>query len=323
MKTLISIIIPTYKRTKYLVKLLNNLISNNMNFKNFEIIICDSDKTQVNHHIINKIINNFKNIKIKYINILDNNHSKKRNIGIKNASSNLLIFLDDDCFPEKKFISKYYEILTRVKDKAIFCGSVTYQKNLSPFIKYRESRHFQITDKTKVTRDIVMPEKIVTMNMAFNLFKINKNYLFNEKFNFYGFEDYDFAYNQVKSGVKIFKCSPSVVHYDQRSYEKYLYKIIFVASEGMKYLIKLNYEASKKINYMRLENNFIISKLLKINSLFLLFKNLVYLMIFIEKKIISLPILIKVGIVFAYLTGCLLRNDVKKKHKFNNYKWYV
>ena len=74
---------------------------------------------------------------------------------------------------------------------------------------------------------------------------------------------------------------------------------------------------------MRLENNFIIRKLLKIHSLFLLFKNLVYLMIFIEKKIISLPILIKVGIVFAYLTGCLLRNDVKKKYKFDNYKWYV
>ena len=44
MKPLISIIIPTYKRSKYLVKLVNNLITNNINFKYFEIIICDSDK---------------------------------------------------------------------------------------------------------------------------------------------------------------------------------------------------------------------------------------------------------------------------------------
>ena len=74
MKPLVSVIIPTYKRTKFLVKLLNNLITNNMNFKNFEIIICDSDKTKINFLIIGNIINKFKNVIIKYINILENNH---------------------------------------------------------------------------------------------------------------------------------------------------------------------------------------------------------------------------------------------------------
>ena len=69
MKPLISVIIPTYKRKKFLIKLLNNLIIKNINFKNFEIIICDSDKTKINSLIIKKIINNFKNNKIKYINI--------------------------------------------------------------------------------------------------------------------------------------------------------------------------------------------------------------------------------------------------------------
>ena len=78
---------------------------------------------------------------------------------------------------------------------------------------------------------VVKPEKIVTMNMAFNLSKINKKYLFNEKFNFYGFEDYDFAFNQVKAGIKIYRCSPTVVHYDLRNYEKYLHKIIFIGNE--------------------------------------------------------------------------------------------
>ena len=254
---------------------------------------------------------------------MENNHSKKRNIGIANASSNLLIFIDDDCFPEKNFISKYYKILTKEKDRAIFCGSVTYPKNLNPLNKYRQSCHFQISNKVMVSKKNVEPQKIVTMNMAFNLSKINKKYLFNEKFNFYGFEDYDFAFNQVKSGIKIYRCSPSVVHYDLRSYEKYLYKFIFIGNEGMKYLIKLNYEASRKINYTYLEENFFIKNLLKINKSFLLFKILVNLMIYVEKKIIFLPILIKLGIMSAYLVGCLLRKDISKKYKFNNNNWYV
>ena len=323
MKPLISIIIPTYKRRKFLIKLLYNLISKNMNFKNFEIIICDSDKTKINSLAINNINNYFKNVKIKYINLLENNHSKKRNAGIKNASSNLLVFLDDDCFPEKKFISKYYKILSREKDRAIFCGTVIYPNSKSTFVEYRQSRHFQISDKILVLKEIVNPEKIVTMNMAFNLSKINKKFLFNENFNFYGFEDYDFAFNQAKSGIKIYKCSPTVTHYDLRSYEKYLHKMIFIGNEGMKYLIELNYDASKSINYMQLENNLIIKTLLKFKYSFFLLKNLVDLIIYIEKKIVSFPTIIRIGIIFAYLTGCLLRKDIHKKYKFNNSNWYV
>ena len=46
----ISIIIPTFNRSHYLIKILNNLRSNFINFKNFEVLICDSyskDNTQI------------------------------------------------------------------------------------------------------------------------------------------------------------------------------------------------------------------------------------------------------------------------------------
>ena len=157
MKPLVSIIIPTFKRPKSLVRLIDNLIRKNLNFRNFEIIICDSDKLKFNCNLIKKISNNFKNIKLKYINILENNHSKKRNVGIRNASSNLLIFIDDDCFPEKNFINNYYKILSQKKYKAIYCGSVTYPKNNNSFTRYRESRHFQISKKIKVSEEVVTP----------------------------------------------------------------------------------------------------------------------------------------------------------------------
>ena len=52
-KHFISIIIPTYKRPIYL-KNSNFLISNYLNFKFFEVIICDSDKSLRNKLIINE-----------------------------------------------------------------------------------------------------------------------------------------------------------------------------------------------------------------------------------------------------------------------------
>lgn len=323
MKPLISIIIPTYKRSKYLVKLINNLINNNINFKYFEIIICDSDRQKINYKLIKNIKCNYKNVKIKYINLIENNHSKKRNIGIKRASSKFLIFLDDDCLPEKNFIRKYYKILFKEKEKAIFCGSVIYPENLSRFHNYRQQRHFQISNKLFL-RENIGPEKIVTMNMAFNLSKIDKKKLFNERFNYYGFEDYDFAFRQSESGVKIYKCSPLVLHNDQRNYEKYLYKILFLGEEGMVYLLKLNLKAAKHINYYKLENNFIIKNLLKYNLTFYILRFLMKNIIKIEKNLASPFFMYKLGIIFSYLLGCYLRKHIKiRKKLLGRGNWYV
>jgi GT2 family glycosyltransferase len=322
MKPLISIIIPTYKRSKYLVKLVNNLITNNINFKYFEIIICDSDKQKINYKLIKNIKCNYKNVQIKYLNLLENNHSKKRNIGIKRASSKFLIFLDDDCIPEKKFISKYFQILSKQKDKAIFCGSVIYPENSNRFHKFREKRHFQVFNK-QVLKENISPEKIVTMNMAFDLTKIDKKKLFNEKFNFYGFEDYDFAYRQSKSGIKIYKCAPLVVHNDYRSYEKYLYKFVFLGEEGMKYLLKLNLEAAKNINYYKLENNLIIKHFLKQNYTYVFLNYIMKVIINLEKKLILPFFVLKLGIIFSYLLGSFLRKHINIRKKLLKNSWYV
>jgi len=49
----ISVVIPTYNRSKYLLKILDILKSNSINFHRFEVIICDSfskdhTKTKIN-----------------------------------------------------------------------------------------------------------------------------------------------------------------------------------------------------------------------------------------------------------------------------------
>ena len=82
----ISIIIPTYKRNKYLLKIINNL-NRQFFFNNFfEIIVIDSFKN-----------NFFRELKLKntrYFNITENSNSLKRNIGIKKAKYKNIIFMD-------------------------------------------------------------------------------------------------------------------------------------------------------------------------------------------------------------------------------------
>jgi len=95
-----SVIIVTYNTDKELLS--QNLDSLTMqNNKNFEIIIVDnSDKTNVKSSALK--------YSLKYIKLNKNyGLSLARNIGIKFAKGNIVIFLDDDAIPAPDFVEKH------------------------------------------------------------------------------------------------------------------------------------------------------------------------------------------------------------------------
>ena len=73
-KTTCSIIIPTFNRSLYLIKIIKKLVISQYNL---EIIVCDSrskDQTKKKLEVISRL-NKHQNI--KYIDIRKNNHSRK------------------------------------------------------------------------------------------------------------------------------------------------------------------------------------------------------------------------------------------------------
>jgi glycosyltransferase involved in cell wall biosynthesis len=320
----ISVVIPTFNRSKYLLKILQKLKKNFLNFKNFEIIICDSyskDNTEIK-------INNFKKnnlfLPIQYLNIRKNIHSLKRNLGLRFAKGKYIIFLDDDCFPEDTFVKNYYALLIQNKE-VIYCGTVKYPKQLlkKNFIKYRQSTHFIVNKGVDSSLDYLPAKKIVTMNMAFkkDIFIRNK-VLFNNNFNRYGFEDYELGFRLTSiNKFKIIKSSPVIYHNDERTFFKYLEKIKFLGFEGMKYLIKLNFLAAKNNNFYKLEIFFLSRFLLNFN----IFKDILILIqkfcVFVDKKFLYFPFIYKIAIGSAYLEGCFYRKRYNDNRYINSF-WY-
>jgi len=321
-KVLISVIIPTYNRSKYLLKILSILKNNFLNFKSFEIIICDSLSKDDTKLRVNVFKNNNSYLLLRYIYNLKNIHSIKRNVGVKLAKGKYIIFLDDDCFPSNTFLRDYYNLLAR-NDKVVYCGSVKYPSSSlkKNFIKYRQSKHFVFKEKNNILINVTA-DKIVTMNMALKRNIILKHKIFfNNSFNRYGFEDYEFGFRLINSGFKIVKSHPIVYHHDLRSFDLYLKKIKFLGFESMKYLINLNLAAAKNNNFYKLENFFLVKFLLN----FHIFKNLLLLIqnisIFLDKKFVYLPFIYKVALGSAYLEGCFYRNRYNDWSNINN-KWY-
>jgi len=90
---LVSIIMPYYKKKKYIELAVNSVIQ--QTYKNFELIIVYDDENKEDLNLLKKIIKKDKRIKL-YINKKNLGAGRSRNKGIKLSKGSLIAFLDSD-----------------------------------------------------------------------------------------------------------------------------------------------------------------------------------------------------------------------------------
>ena len=318
----ISLIISTHNRPLNIMGIINS-VQKQVNFtKNYEIIICGSsaeDKLKINSYI-----KNFLSLNIKYLDSKINHQAYKRNHAALNSSGKYLIFIDDDCFPDKKFFSHHYNLLKLNQKQVIYCGAVEYVKDIKnkKLIKFRNETLISLKDKNSNN----VPEKnFISMNMCLprNYFLLN-NYLFDSRFKFYGFEDFEFAYRVRKAGYRIKLSRALVMHKDLRDLPVFLDKFTALV-EGVDDIEKLNTEAAAKSIFYKIKKNFIVNLILKIPFIYLVFDLIIKGIILIEKKqpLYCAP-LYKIGIFFAFMKGLQIKSSLEKKnnHLLKDNNWY-
>ena len=91
--SLISVIIPYFRKKKYILKTINSVI--NQSYKKFEIIIIYDDEEKRDLEFIKKISKKDKRIKL-LINKRNYGAGISRNLGIKISKGNYISFIDSD-----------------------------------------------------------------------------------------------------------------------------------------------------------------------------------------------------------------------------------
>ncbi len=131
-KSIVSIIIPTFKRNQYLKRAINSVL--NQTFNEFEIIVVDDNNEGSRYRKLSeKLMEDYTdNEKVIYIKHQQNlNGAAARNTGIKFSKSKYIAFLDDDdeYLPEK--IELQIKLLEKFDDTwgAVYCGYSIYKKN--------------------------------------------------------------------------------------------------------------------------------------------------------------------------------------------------
>lgn len=110
----ISVVIRTYNEQKHLQDVLESLV--HQNYKNYEIVLVDSESTDSTLEIAQKY-----NVKIVGIRKKDFNYSYASNIGIENASGDIVCFLSGHSVPVKQtYLSDTNEVFQNQKIGACY-----------------------------------------------------------------------------------------------------------------------------------------------------------------------------------------------------------
>ncbi len=129
---LISIVLPTYNRSKTIKKSVDSIL--NQTYSNFELIIvddCSTDNTS-------DIINNYYDKRIKYYKFKENKGAcAARNYGINKSKGDLIAFQDsdDEWLPNK--LQSQYEFLIKSGSDINFCSFYRIINNRKKIIPSR------------------------------------------------------------------------------------------------------------------------------------------------------------------------------------------
>lgn len=238
-----SVIIPVWKRYVELRLILEKL-NEQANNKNIvlEVVLCDSYSGDQMNDLIAQCklqCNSLSIVHTQTKNIL----SAKRNIGISCSVGQYLIFLDDDCVPDDRFLTSVIEITNNYELNTVYCGEIRFEDTLvnkSNYYKYRDSKHpvYRISNGDKCIAFNAWTG--VAMNFIISREIVNQqNIRFNEDYIGYGCEDHDFFHDLVKKNIVIKFSQQKIFHHEYGGdIKKFSTKIFCTARDGMKVLLK-------------------------------------------------------------------------------------
>jgi glycosyltransferase involved in cell wall biosynthesis len=117
---MISIIVCTYNRDKYIYNVLQSLAQNDIPTNLFEILLINNNCTDKTEEKCNLFQKDYPQITFRYFVETEQGLSHARNRGIKEATGDILIYIDDDALVNKEYVRVYYELF--YTEKHIFAA---------------------------------------------------------------------------------------------------------------------------------------------------------------------------------------------------------
>ena len=197
MSLLISVIIATYKRPQLLTLCLDCLANQSFNKDEFEVIVVSDGKDEATETaVLQWKANNKINICYSSLNV-KSGPAAARNAGWNLAKSSLIAFTDDDCLPEKNWLTAFYNAFKTGLNFALSGKTIVptgdkptdYEKNISG-----------LATADFITANCCCPKALLATVGGFD-----------ERFTMAWREDSDLEFRFITKGIKIIRNDDAIV----------------------------------------------------------------------------------------------------------------
>lgn len=224
----VSVVVPTYNRKKLLEKCLNQL--SRQDYPDYEVIVVDDGSTDGTDLMVKQ-----KFPQVVYVRQINKGPAAARNLGIKQATGQIVAFTDDDCFPPLDWLSKLVKGFNEHPDVVGVGGYLEASENVLK--KNRIARYEQW--QAKVIYKAGDKEYVGgfecpaggTCNMAYYKKVLDEVEGFDENFPVPAGEDADLKLRLTSRGYKLLYIPVKVTHLDSYTYKDF-FKRVFVRGIG-------------------------------------------------------------------------------------------
>ncbi len=203
MDVLISVVIPTYNRSKLIKRTIDSVLA--QTYTNFELIIVDDASTDNTESVINE----YKDSRIKFIKLSENSKgTKPRNIGIQESKGAYIALLDsdDEWLPNK--LEKQLKFLMKFNDDNVVCFTDLILKGTN---KTSYSSNRKVFENEDILEYIFLGKNWVQTSTYMFSSKLGKKTLFNPSLQKH--QDWDFCLRLEKNGAKFMNLSECLAVY--------------------------------------------------------------------------------------------------------------
>ncbi len=200
-----SVIIPTYNRSEILLKCLQALEAQTVLPNDYEIVIVDDGSTDASPEQIAAFIDKC-GLNVSYFHQDHKGPAAARNLGIREAQGNLVLFIGDDIIATPTLLAEHLTWHEKYPEENVaVLGYVTWSPDIkvTPFMRWLENggpqfKFWAIDDPYHVSW-----RHLITANISFKRKFLLEHGFFDEDFPYAAYEDTELGYRLNKKGLSI------------------------------------------------------------------------------------------------------------------------
>ncbi len=218
----LSVVINTYNRCELLGRTLRLLLTQTAPPDSFEIVIADDGSTDATAEVVKEISARAPG-RLRYFYQENAGRAAARNLGLREAKSDLILFMGDDCLPVPEFIAEHLKAHAAGRDVAVI-GHVAWHPELEKTLLME----FMDMGVQFGFRHIKDPENapfwcFYTSNCSLHRHWIDDVGGFDPDFVKYGYEDTELAYRMHQAGMRlIYRPAALVYHHHVTTFASFL-----------------------------------------------------------------------------------------------------